>query len=404
MKSIIFLFLIYCSVVFAQKDCQIPSKNYPPITDLETSTFRGFMGGKYKNGSNLLTGNYLNDALALSAQIKTLDISGNQNKNGKIVMVGIGASNPRTEFAAFQRQYDTFTNKNQNLVLVNTCIGGQGVQKMNISTDNYWVQAQKTFDSVNVDFKQVQIAWIETDNTQNGDTLFPRAALSLIQDLRQLLITMKVKFPNLKLCYFSARAYAGWASTGLGKGLAHPRDYYNGWAIKWLIDSATTQNPNFKYMGNQSIIPMPLYATYNWTNAEQVRKDGFYINCTNDIGNDGLHLSANGEMKLGNLMFNFFKSDTSSASWFVKTNAVGNINSSLKSNILIYPNPSSGEFHIKNNSSNHLNFNVFNFLGQSIYFIKINPNEYLTIKTDSWNKGIYWLKDINGSYFKLIVK
>ena len=84
----------------AQKDCQIQSKNFPPITDLGSSIYRGFSGGLYNNGSNQLSGSYLNDALTFTTQIKPLDNNGNASNSGKIVMVGVGASNPRTEFAA----------------------------------------------------------------------------------------------------------------------------------------------------------------------------------------------------------------------------------------------------------------------------------------------------------------
>ena len=388
----------------AQKDCQIQSKNFPPITDLGSSIYRGFSGGLYNNGSNQLSGSYLNDALTFTTQIKPLDNNGNASNSGKIVMVGVGASNPRTEFAALQRQYDSFSNKNAKLILANTCIGGQGVQKMNNAMDNYWVQAQKTFDSMGIDFNQVQIAWVETDNTQDGDTMFPRAPLNLISDLKQLMITMKLKFPNLKLCYFSARAYAGWASGGVGKGLSHPRDYYNGWAIKWMIDSAANQNPNYNYKGSQAQIPMPLYATYNWTNAEQVRQDGFSVNCATDIGNDGLHLSAMGESKIGNLMFNFFKNDASSKSWFNKSNGMGVDKTKTNLYLGIYPNPSQNGFNIENGNSERLEFTIYNSLGSVIHSGEIDENNFIKINTDFWNKGFYFYRDNLGHYIKIILE
>ncbi len=403
MKIIFSLVFFVTFNLFSQKDCQLPSRNYPPLTDLGNNTYKGFSGGKYRNGNNTLNGTYLNDALLLSSQVKPLDVNGNVNANGKIVMVGVGASNPRTEFAALQRQYDSFGNKNPNLILANTCIGGQGVQKMNIPSDNYWVQAQKTFDSMGIDFNQVQIAWVETDNTQDGDTLFPRAPMNLISDLKQLMETMKLKFPNLKLCYFSARAYAGWASGGVGKGLSHPRDYYNGWAIKWMIDSASNQNPNFNYKGNQANIPMPLYGTYNWTNAEQQRQDGFSIDCATDIGNDGLHLSALGENKIGNLMFNFFKNDTSSKSWFVKSNLMNLLRNQHVSNLQIFPNPSRYGFNIHNKNNNFVQFEIINSVGITVYKGQINEMGEYKLNTDFWNKGVYLYKDNLGNLIKLIL-
>lgn len=409
MKSLILFSMVFCACsVFAQKNCNRVTLNFTPLCDLGSDSFMGYTGGLYPNGQNKPQGNYKLDIAQRADMVEPLDSNGIAAEDGKIVMIGVGASNPRTEFAAFQNLLDTFKSRNPDLITVNTCQGGQGVQKMNNPADNYWKLADNIFDSMKVHPLQVQIAWIETENTQKGDSIFPSAPLSLINDLKILLQTLKLKYPNLMLCYLSARAYSGWASSSLGKGLEHPRDYYNGWACKWLIDSAAAGKDGFIYKGNGAQIALPLYSTYMWTNKGDTRKDGFSVDCNTDIGADGLHLSAAGDMKLGAQILSFFAGDSSSIPWFIDTKTSSVNPETVKGGFKIYPNPAvsllkiekagkdGGEFSfeimnsqlqlvLKANSSGGEITTDISFLPDGIYCVYIN------------DKGII-------SYYNLIVR
>lgn len=392
MKHIFLVCFSLClQAIFAQKDCNKSNADFVPLTDLGNAVFRGYSGGLYPNGSNKASGIYLQDIQSRAYGIKALDSNGLASSSGKIVFIGVGASNPRTEFAAFQQMLDTFKNINPDLITVNTCIGGQGVQKMNDPADNYWKSAQHMFDSMQVHPNQVQVAWIETENTQKGDSIFPGAPLSLVQDLRVLLQTMKQKYPNLKLCFMSARAYAGWASGGTGKGLEYPRDYYNGWACKWLIDSAAAGNAGFVYTGNTPDIPMPVYSTYMWTNKGDVRNDGFSINCSTDIGNDGLHLSAAGEQKLGKQIFDFFSRDVSSTPWFLASGSAGiTAAGKEKSGIQVYPNPASGFVNIRFTENARYTLTLYNGMMQALQTIECS-GESAEMDLSAVPSGVYWI-------------
>ncbi|MBL7998660.1 MAG: hypothetical protein JNL32_08500, partial [Candidatus Kapabacteria bacterium] len=231
--------ILFTLPVIAQKDCSLPPSGLIPLTDFEGQSYRGFIGGLYPDGMNTPP---LAHSAALQAarhRIFRRDASGTPSQNGAIVFIGVGASNPRTEFNRLMQISDTFALRNPALKLVNSCIGGQGIQKMNSPTDNYWKQAQKTLDSMGLNAKQVQVVWVETDNTQTADTLFPRAPQSLMDDFRALFTTLKDLYPNLQIIYCSARTYSGYiklADATAGRGLLHPRDYYNGWSIKWMIE------------------------------------------------------------------------------------------------------------------------------------------------------------------------
>ncbi|MCC7299371.1 MAG: T9SS type A sorting domain-containing protein [Bacteroidia bacterium] len=397
-RLLMFVMFAQAFVLHAQqKNCSFPNVGLKPLPDLGTSKYRGFSGGLYTNGSNVPVGNYLTDALNNANSIGPLDSSGNASPSGKIVFAGVGASNPRTEFDAFAGFCDTFKKINKKLVLVNTCIGGQGVQKMNDPLDNYWKSTIKLFDSMKLNFKQVQIVWLETDNTQAADTVFPRAPQALLQDLKVLLQTLKLKFPNLKLCYLSARAYAGWIDLSgggsPGKGLLAPRDYYNGWAIKWLIDSASAGNVGFEYKGNNKKIALPLFGSYHWTNGSETRKDGFQFDCNTDVGNDGLHLTPAGEQKIGKAMFDFFANAETATNWFYepKANATQEF---VKPQFLLFPNPNSGSHFNIITGKEYLKVecHIYNATGQLVARTAVNLEE---------NKGSIQLGNSlkTGTYF-----
>ena len=91
--------------LFAQ-NCSNDSTGLIAITDLGSSFYQGFQGGLYF-GTNLKPvqqSTNLNNAIA---DISPLNNQGyNDNINGKIVLLSIGASNPKTEFESFPRAID----------------------------------------------------------------------------------------------------------------------------------------------------------------------------------------------------------------------------------------------------------------------------------------------------------
>lgn len=387
------LLLLICLPFWAlsQKNCNNPLSGFIPLPELHGITFRGYQGGLYAQG-NAPTGGYLEDAIRAAEDIQPLDMNGNPSSDGAIIMAGVGASNPRTEFNAFMQQLSGAEGIQEKLKLVNTCIGGQGIQKMNQPGDPYWSQTSKLFDSLGFSMKQVQVIWVETDNTQNPDTSFPVAPLDLMFEMRTLLQTMKMKFPNAKLCYISARGYSGWVDQSggatAGKGLLHPRDYYNGWAVKWLIEKADSGITGFRYKGQNAEIMMPLFASYHYSDGETPQQNGFFLECENDIGNDGLHLTPSGEAKIGAIMKEFFTTDSVASLW-IKTKTAGLINAGT-SQAVIYPNPSSSYLSWKVNCSfcNILNIKIINQSGRTVLDRSVEPGLH-QINLEGISPGMY---------------
>jgi len=341
--TLLLLLFSYSISLFAQKNCAVKPSDLIPLPDLQGKTYRGFAGGLYSNGGNQRPAAHLAEINEQVAKIKPLNTQGQSDPKGKVVMIGVGASNPRTEFENFKLRCAASSNLNPQLVLVNTCVGGQGVQKMNTPEDNYWQNAASALKSNGLNDQQVQLAWVETDNTQTGDTLFPRAPQQLMEDYRLLLEVLHDKYPNLKVVYFSARAYAGYATPvpgGVGKGLLFPRDYLSGWAIKWLIENAAAQKPGFVTKGTQANIPYVTWGSYHWSNASQPRSDGFALDCSTDVGEDGLHLTRLGEEKIGQLMFDYFQQDPTARTWLLQsTTTATQHEAEILPAIQVYPNP-----------------------------------------------------------------
>lgn len=351
MRHILTLCTLFLSfTLIAQKDCSIQPSAFVPLTDLAGKTYRGYNGGLYANGSNERPNTHHHEILQQIAKIKPLNAQGQADTKGKIVMIGVGASNPRTEFESFKKKALDLKQLNPQLAFINTCIGGQGVQKMNDPGDNYWQSASNTLKNSGLSDKQVQLAWVETDNTQTGDTLFPRAPLQLMEDYRLLLEVLHDKYPNLQVVYFSARAFSGFATPvpgGVGKGLLFPRDYLSGWAVKWLIENAALQKPGFVTEGSNANIPHVTWGSYHWSNGNLPRGDGFVLDCQTDVGEDGLHLTAKGEDKIGQLMLDYFLNDPVSQLWLLKSTITGNESPDLSNlGINVFPNPFSTTLYL----------------------------------------------------------
>lgn len=395
------LFLAGSSNLYTQKNCAKDSTGLIPLTDLTGKSWRGFIGGLYPDGTNNRPSSHKNKALIQAKNVKALDEKGVISSSGKIVWIGVGASNPRTEFLRFSNQMDTFALKNPALKLINTCIGGQGIQKMNNIDDNYWKQAEKQLSDSGLSNKQVQIAWIETDNTQTGDTTFPQAPQMLGEEFKTLLTTMKQLYPNLQLCYMTARAYSGYADpaigSSVGKGLLFPRDYLNGWAIKWLVEKQINGDTGYEFEGVSAPLPFVTWGTYHWADGSVQRNDGLQWLCDLDIGGDGLHLSASGEIKSGQIMFDYFTGDETTQPWILQhtTSDVHDENLTLNNEVSISVRTVDNELIIESEVQ-FLTTYISNILGQIVW--SGNVGNQARIDTHTWANGVYLVRSKAGSF------
>jgi len=390
--AIILLFGLY--VPSYGQNCQNNSTGLAPITDLGAGFYQGYVGGLYF-GSNSKPAQHIDNLENAILDIKPLDILGIPEINdGKIVLLSVGASNPKIEFQSFQNITDTFKLINPSLEVVNGAQGGKSLPKIIDTTDSYWKYIDSQLSSAGVSAKQVQIIWLEEENTQSNNINFPEAPLELMQEFKALFGVLLQKYPNLKLCYLAARGYSGYidsASTA-GNGLRQPRDYYNGWAMKWLIEDQISDDTSLSFAGSNRKAPLLDWSAYLWTDGNNPREDGLSWLCPTDVKpGDGLHWSPNGNDKAGMAIFRKFYSDIDARKWFLNNNSTSAINTSasVTHSVSVYPNPGANYFHIQTDLKDTYQAFIYDNIGRLVIYESNLPNNATIYHT--LRDGIYHL-------------
>ena len=112
---------------------------------------------------------------------------------------------------------------------------------------------------------------------------------------------LRTKFPQLKLIYVSSRTYGGYSEMDLS---LEPIAYESAFAVKWLIEERINHpNPDRS-------IPWVSWGPYLWADGLTPRGDGLLWE-RSDFEPDGVHPSAQGALKVGTKLFEFFESDPS---------------------------------------------------------------------------------------------
>ncbi len=282
-------------------NCAGTSVSMTPLIDM-TTTYKGYAGKLYP-GSNQPPATYQQVGLAKASQITPLNLNGLKDPNGKIVLLSIGMSNTRYEFEQFIAQEKTDTQLNPKLVIVDGAQGGWDAELAK-TVDFHWTNIDGYLRNAGVNGKQVQVVWLKEAIAQEAEA-FPTDANRLKNDLKAIIGIMQPRYPNLKLIYVSSRTYGGYASTTLSP---EPYAYQGGFAVKWLIQ----ERLNAPTTG-----PWVAWGPYLWTNGTKGRSDGLVWTCT-DVQSDGTHPSTSGAQKVANLLINFFKSNPTTRSWYLR--------------------------------------------------------------------------------------
>ena len=276
-------------------DCCLTSTGLLPLTDMGRRHYRGYRGGLYPAGRNRPTATYLRKGLASSRRVKPI--------GGKVVLLSIGMSNATAEFSAFKRVADKDPAKNANLTIVDGAQDGWDADRMK-SDPSYWDSVDQRLIDAGVAANQVQAVWLK-QSIAGEDRRFPKDAKALQTDLRSIIRTMKIRYPNLRLIYLSSRTYAGYAITGLNP---EPAAYDSGYAVRGVIQDR---------MGGKLLKgPWVGWGPYLWTDGLVGRSDGLLWTC-DDVEDDGTHPSKSGVQKVVNQLLTFFKTDPTARRWFV---------------------------------------------------------------------------------------
>ena len=333
--------LIVCLFVsFASsQNCWGVTVGFKPLTELTSTTYRGYQGGLYPGGRNDRPLKHDTCGRSLARQITPLTTSGVPDPTGKIVLLSIGMSNTTQEFSAFKVIADSDPRKNPSLVIVDGAQDGETASLIADPAEDFWETVDKRIHSAGCSYKQVQVVWLKEADSYPTQP-FPAHAIALQSELEAIARLMRSKYPNLKIVYVSSRTYAGYAASALNP---EPYAYESGFSVKWMIEKQINGDSSLAFAGANPKAPWLAWGPYLWADGTTPRLDGFTWQCS-DTQSDGTHPSPSGQAKVAGLLLDFFKSDPTALPWFVNTtvaDAAGIIGSvptqySLMQN---YPNP-----------------------------------------------------------------
>jgi hypothetical protein len=115
----------------------------------------------------------------------------------------------------------------------------------------------------------------------------------------------------------SSRTYGGYAKTPLNP---EPYAFESGLSVKWLIEDQIKGEPSLNYDSAKGSVKAAWlsWGPYLWASGSTPRKDGFAYEVKDFSPGDGTHLSDSGVDKVGRLMLEFFRNDSTTRPWFRK--------------------------------------------------------------------------------------
>jgi hypothetical protein len=400
---------LLCLIVFISpaQNSSGTSVGLKPISELQNDLYKGFQGGLYSNGQNARPPVHDSSGRAFAQQMQPLNTQGIVDQaNGKIVLLSIGMSNTTMEFSVFKQIADTDRTKNPRLTIVDGAQGGQTAALISNPSANFWTVVDQRLTAAGVTSKQVQVVWIKEADA-NPTQPFPTHAKTLQLELEAIARIVKSRYPNTRLAYCSSRTYAGYATSTLNP---EPFAYESGFSVRWVIEKQMSGDTSLAYAGPSVRSPWLAWGPYLWTDGTTPRADGLIWKAA-DTQADGTHPSASGSLKVASLLLNFFKSDPTTASWFLKAPVTGitaeraEIPSSswLAQN---YPNPfnpsTNFEFRVSNFSAKggsasggeFVTLRIYDVLGREVAVLLngwLQPQSY----TIRWNadgiaSGVYF--------------
>ncbi|MBC8172469.1 MAG: SGNH/GDSL hydrolase family protein, partial [Chitinophagales bacterium] len=312
------IFLVFIlSLVSLNLHAQADVNKLIPLDEMGTSTFEGYTGGLYPNGSNEMPAAFYNDAVEMARLVMPLNDNGKPDSDGKIGVVAIGPSTvSRIGQGLLELIYKT-PGIRKEIVFVNGGVGGQDLNRIASPTGKFWKIVYNEVSVAGLTNEQVQVVWFQEDDLLNTTEEFPERADLLVQSFTLAIKDMKKRFPNLKLVYLTGRHTTEYMKPDGTIRHKEPRSYYNGWANKWIIEKQINGDASLNYKGENAEVPLLLWGPYFWTQGPKPRKDG-YTFTPDMVLNDGVHPNDAGIRKIAGDLIDFWKNDKVSQLWFLE--------------------------------------------------------------------------------------
>lgn len=294
-----------------------------PLPQLGAELYQGFAGGLYPEGTNKRPADHESSGLRLAARIQPLDTAGQPDANGKIVLLSVGMSNTSQISAGFEQALQQADDVNPHVQFVNGAQGGMTAASIQDPLDSgrgtqFWRVVDERLQQAKVTREQVQVIWIKQADAGPSQG-FPEYAQTLQRELKAIVRLFPDRFPNVQQVYLSGRTYAGFATTRLNP---EPYAYESAFSVKWLIEQQLSGDAdlNFDPETGARQAPWLSWGPYFWHPANATRADG-YLPEQKDYAGDGTHHSSSGVRKLGLVLLDFFRNDTATRGWFLRSDA-----------------------------------------------------------------------------------
>ena len=311
--------------------------SYTPIDDLGTGLYLNqYQGGLYPGGSNARPAAHFAAGSVRSGNVQPLNVNGQPDPTGKFVMLSIGMSNTSQEWAGVDAPltFQPYSLMGQaaahpavnhsTMVLFNGARGGQTASTWDQPTDANYARVANELTQNGLSQLQVRAAWVKVANAQPSNSL-PAAnadANILVSQMGDIVRSMKQRYPNLEMVFFSSRIYAGYATTPLNP---EPYAYESGFAVKRVVQAQVNQmsgggiDPLAGDMSYGAGGPAPWVAwgPYLWADGANPRGTDGLTWLPGDFAADGTHPSVSGRTKVGRLLMRHFVNSPLVHDWFL---------------------------------------------------------------------------------------
>lgn len=275
-----------------------------PLNDPELFTYNGLQSGLYPWGNEPQDNAFESNYMAACGLVKSLSDNNLVAAQNKVVVLGIGGSNPGIIFDGFIHAQQNDPGFGQNLLFLNGGIESQDFSNLLNPQDNYWSQMTNLLSSNHVSASDVSVIFCIEDNLSLRDTSFQRA-LDLKANYISLLDIIRDKFPNCKLMLLGDRGYSGYSTDPKHQ---EPVGYLNGWAVKMVIaDYINNALPQY---------PVVNWLDYYWANGETPRWDGLTYSETDFHAPDYVHFTQEKADALAASTHARLKADPGASLWY----------------------------------------------------------------------------------------
>lgn len=317
----------------AASDCTVTSVGLTPLPELGSDLYLGLYPGGFYPGGNQPPPPYAAEGRARARAVGPLDAAGLPDPGGAFAVLSIGMSNATQEFCGpggggpcnpwtFMGQAAAHPGvRPGGMAIVNGARGGQHTALWDAPDDaNYDRVRDELLTPAGLTEAQVAAVWVKLANPQPALSLpDPGAdAFGLVAGLGNVARALAVRYPNLRLAFFTSRIYAGYASTALNP---EPYAYESGFAVKWLIEAQIEQmagggaDPLAGDLDWGTAAPWLGWGPYPWADGLVPRADGLTWECA-DFQGDGTHPAQAAEQKVGTMLLDFFLHSPFAAPWF----------------------------------------------------------------------------------------